>query len=105
METEGKDNNASVERSRLDVIPSPNRSQFVETVRPEGGNLDKIRDILFGPQARDYDRRLTRLEERLMKEAIAIDPEKDKSNRLVIIISQRRARAMLDHVDSLFSRE
>jgi predicted anti-sigma-YlaC factor YlaD len=43
--------------------------------------------------------------ERLMKEALAIDPEKDKSNRLVIIISQRRARAMLDHVDSLFSKK
>jgi len=70
METEGKDLNASVERSRMDVIPSPNRSQFVETVRPEGGNLDKIRDILFGPQARDYDRRLARLEERLVKEAV-----------------------------------
>ena len=43
--------------------------------------------------------------ERLMKEALAIDPEKDRSNRLVIIISQRRARAMLDNIDSLFSRE
>ena len=69
METEGKDLNASIEKSRVDVIPSPNRSQFVETVRPEGGNLDKIRDILFGPQARDYERRLARLEERLVKEA------------------------------------
>ena len=43
--------------------------------------------------------------ERLMKEALAIDPETDQSNRLVIIISQRRARAMLDNIDSLFSRE
>ncbi len=43
--------------------------------------------------------------ERLMKEALAIDPEKDKSNRLVIIISQRRARAMQDHIDSLFSKK
>jgi hypothetical protein len=70
METEGNDLKASGERSRLDVIPSPNRPQFVDTVRPEGGNLDKIRDILFGPQARDYDRRLARLEERLVKEAV-----------------------------------
>jgi molecular chaperone DnaK (HSP70) len=32
------------------------------------GNLDKIRDLLFGDQIRDSDRRLNRLEERLLKE-------------------------------------
>ena len=42
--------------------------------------------------------------EKLMKEALAIDPEKDKSNRLVVIITQRRAKAMLDHIDALFAR-
>ena len=34
-----------------------------------GGSVDKIRDILFGAQMREYDRRFTRLEERLLKEA------------------------------------
>ncbi len=34
----------------------------------EGGNLDKIRDILFGAQSRDLEKRLTRLEERLAKD-------------------------------------
>ena len=32
------------------------------------GNLDKVRDILFGGQARDIDRRFQRLEDRLLKE-------------------------------------
>jgi hypothetical protein len=32
------------------------------------GSLDKIRDILFGAQARDYEKRFVRLEERLAKE-------------------------------------
>jgi DNA anti-recombination protein RmuC len=35
----------------------------------EGGNIDKIRDILFGVQMRDYEKRFTRLEERLLKES------------------------------------
>ncbi len=35
----------------------------------EGGNIDKIRDILFGGQMRDYERRFARLEDRLVKEA------------------------------------
>ncbi|MBP6821217.1 MAG: hypothetical protein KA368_06715 [Acidobacteria bacterium] len=33
------------------------------------GNIEKIRDILFGAQMREYERRFGRLEERLMKEA------------------------------------
>jgi DNA repair exonuclease SbcCD ATPase subunit len=33
------------------------------------GNIDKIRDILFGSNMRDYDARFSRLEESLMKEA------------------------------------
>ena len=33
------------------------------------GNVEKIRDILFGPQMRDYEHRFARLEENLMKES------------------------------------
>ncbi len=33
------------------------------------GNVDKIRDILFGTQMRDYDRRFAATEERLQREA------------------------------------
>lgn len=35
----------------------------------ETGNIDKIRDILFGVQMRDYEKRFARLEERLLKES------------------------------------
>lgn len=34
----------------------------------EAGNLDQIRDILFGVQSRDLDKRISRLEERLVME-------------------------------------
>lgn len=33
------------------------------------GNVDKIRDILFGSQMRDYDKKFAKLEERLQKES------------------------------------
>lgn len=33
----------------------------------QGNNLGKVRDILFGSQMRDYDKRFVRLEERLLK--------------------------------------
>jgi uncharacterized protein YPO0396 len=35
----------------------------------EGKNLDKIRDILFGAQIRDHERRFTKLETQLLAEA------------------------------------
>lgn len=42
--------------------------------------------------------------ERLLKAALAIDPEKDPPNRLVTLVTQRRARLMLDRVDEKFSK-
>src|SRR5689334_19364252 len=39
------------------------------TLEQASGNIDKIRDILFGAHMRDYDARFARLEEALMKEA------------------------------------
>ena len=42
-------------------------SAFNENVNPEAGNVDKIREILFGGQMRAYDKRFSRLEDRLAK--------------------------------------
>jgi hypothetical protein len=37
--------------------------------QPDSANVDKIREILFGGQMRDYERRFTRVEDRLIKES------------------------------------
>ena len=42
--------------------------------------------------------------ERLLKLALAIDPEQDPSNRLVSLITQKRARALLERIDERFSK-
>ncbi len=44
----------------------------------EGANVDKIRDILFGSQMRDYDKRFGRLEDRLIKDAESLRDEMKK---------------------------
>ena len=50
------------ERKQLDGKAQP--------AAPEGaGSLDKVREILFGSQARDYEKRFAKLEERLIKES------------------------------------
>lgn len=62
--------NAAEERNVIQMpsvepqTPSPQTTDLATT-----GNIEKIRDILFGAQMRDYERRFNRLEERLMKEA------------------------------------
>ena len=39
------------------------------------GNLDKVRDLIFGGQMRDYERKFVRLEERLAKETTDLRDE------------------------------
>jgi len=41
---------------------------------------------------------------KLLEQALAIDPNKDKSNRLVTLITQRRAKAMLEQIDTKIPR-
>jgi len=41
---------------------------------------------------------------KLLEQALAIDPNKDKSNRLLTLITQRRAKAMLDQIDTRIPR-
>jgi phage host-nuclease inhibitor protein Gam len=43
-----------------------------QVLRGGAGNVDKIRDILFGSQMRDYESRFARLEETLIKETLEI---------------------------------
>jgi hypothetical protein len=39
--------------------------------------------------------------EKLLKEALAIDPEKDPSNRLVTLLTLKRAEFLLAHIDDI----
>lgn len=52
-----------------------------------GGSVDKIREILFGIQMRDYEKRFVRLEERLLKEASDLrDETKQRFDSLELYI-------------------
>ena len=39
--------------------------------------------------------------EKLLQQALAIDPDADPDNRLVTLITQKRARLLLAHIDDL----
>jgi predicted anti-sigma-YlaC factor YlaD len=42
--------------------------------------------------------------ESLLKKALEVDPEKDPSTRLVTLVQQRRARALLDQIETRFAK-
>ena len=63
----------------------------------EAGKVDRIRDILFGPQMRDYDGRFQRLEDNLGREANEI--RADTQRRLEAL-----ERFIKGEVDSINSR-
>src|SRR5271163_3800652 len=55
----------------------------------EGANVDKIRDILFGSQMRDYEKRFVRLEERMTKASDALrDDLKKRTDALESFVQQ-----------------
>jgi hypothetical protein len=54
------------------TVPSP------ETEVREGASVDKIRDLIFGSQMRDYEKRFARLEERLTADALALREDTKK---------------------------
>ncbi len=55
-----------------------NEEKHVNGEVREGQNVDKIRDILFGSQMRDYEKRFVRLEERLAKASDALRDDMKK---------------------------
>ncbi len=55
--------------------PNQNPQDAADESADRPGNVDKIRDILFGSQMRDYDKKFARLEERLLKEGADLREE------------------------------
>ena len=82
------------------------RDQRAETVGkpPTGdelggaGNIDKIRDILFGVQMRDYEKRFARLEERLMKESSDLRDETRKRFDSLELYIKQEMEALVERV-------
>ncbi len=65
-------NTAETKKARV----AENGSKADAEMRPDsasidaaGGNVDRIREIIFGTQMRDYEKRFVRLEERLLKDS------------------------------------
>ena len=77
------------EMSNGSAVEESSQSQLGGGQMVEGGNIDKIREILFGGQMRDYTKRFARLEERLLKETADLrDDTKRRFDALEMFIKQ-----------------
>ncbi len=56
-------------------VPGPAAPRSEAPAELAGGNIDKVRDIIFGGQMRDYERRFARLEERFVQETAELRDE------------------------------
>ena len=82
--------------------PEGARKHFDEAVRIQKGQLPgPYVELAEGQSIFNQDRAEF---EKLMNQAIALDPNKQPSVRLVTIVMQRRARGLLDHIDELFTK-
>ncbi len=94
----GEGSNGVPATSATEATPAPSNAA---PSREEGGNVDKIRDILFGSQMRDYDRRFSGLEDRLFQEVAAL--REDVARRLGA--TEQYVRAELDDLTARLTTE
>lgn len=71
----------------------------MHSAEPEGGaSLEKVRDLLFGVQIRDYDRKFARLEERIVKETSDLRDEVKKRLAAIEAAIQREVESFSDRL-------
>jgi len=63
-----------------------------------GGNLEKIRDILFGAQVSDFEKRFARLEERLLKETSDARAESKKRFESLEAFIKKEVETLADRI-------
>lgn len=61
-------------------------------------NLDKVRDLIFGGQMRDYERKFTALEDRILKETADLRDEMRKRLTAIEALLAREVEALTDRL-------
>jgi len=79
---------------------TPNNISGDDAMNAESGNVDKIREILFGGQMRDYDKRFNRLEERLLKETAELREESRRRVEALETFVNKELAALLNRLQA-----
>ena len=84
----------------IDMGPLVTREHFERAVELSDG-LDASPYVTFASGVSVPEENRTEFEE-LLRTALAVDPNEDTSLRLLNLVNQRRAGALLEYVDDLF---
>lgn len=84
----------------LEQAPQSSTDQGAATDQGESGNIDKIREIIFGGHMRDYDKRFTRLEERLIKEGSDLREDTKRRFEVLEMFIKREFEALADRLQT-----
>src|SRR5579862_7083222 len=91
---------AAVEEAPVRKMETVRRSVNGNGNEPEGGveNLDKVRDILFGSQMRDADRRFGKIEERFSKETGDLRDDTRKRLESLEAFARKEIQSVLERI-------
>jgi len=84
----------------LDEAPQSTTEETAGTEQAETGNIDKIREIIFGGHMRDYDKRFTRLEARLIKEASDLRDDTKRRFEVLEMYIKREFEALAERLQT-----
>jgi hypothetical protein len=87
-----------MEEPRMTTVNEDGNKPQITNTDLSGGNLDKIREILFGAQMRTHEKRIARLEERLLKETTDLKDEIKKRFDSLEVYIKKEIDSLTDRV-------
>jgi acetolactate synthase small subunit len=89
---------APAERTKTGTLESLSQPQMRGEETGGVGNIEKVRDILFGTQMRDYDKRFARMEERMNREVANLRDETKKRFDALESYAKREIESLIDRL-------
>ena len=87
-----------VEKTKAGAVEAASQPQIRSDEVGGVGNIEKVRDILFGTQMRDYEKRFVRMEERMGKEVSNLRDETKKRFDAIESYAKREVESLIDRL-------
>jgi hypothetical protein len=84
----------------IEETNGPEAGDAREAEQAESGNIDKIREIIFGGQMRDYEKRFKLLETRLIQESVDLREDIRKRLEILEVYVKRELDALSDRLQA-----
>ena len=92
--------NSSALRAKNPAAEEAASSTQIPGDQMASGNLDKIRDILFGAQTRDYEQKFATIEERLVKESVDLRNDLKRRFDSLELYMKKEVEAITERIKS-----